>query len=161
MKKMIFGALMMMVAYGASAQKTLQFSVGPEFGIATGNLNSAYSVTAGGTLQMDFKAASDLAVTANSGVIVFVGKKVKGTNLKVRSVAAIPLLAGIKYYFTPKVYGSAQLGETFFTSTGGGSNFTYAPGVGFKIDNKLDLLLKYTGYSDAGGAFGVRLGINL
>jgi len=67
----------------------------------------------------------------------------------------------VQYYFTPKIYGSAQLGESFFTQSGGGSKFTYAPGVGYKVTDKWDVLLKYTGYSgngSNGGTVGVRLG---
>jgi hypothetical protein len=163
MKKMIFSACILCTAFGANAQKAnlprgVKFSVGAELGGATGNLNSFYSLVAGGTAQLDFKIDNDASLTLNTGVIDFVGKKISNTNLKYQSAAAIPLLGGVKYYFTPKVYGSAQLGGTFFLNNGGGSAFTYAPGIGVKIDESLDLLLKYTGYSSMGGAFGIRLG---
>ena len=59
----------------------------------------------------------------------------------------IPVLAGIKYSFTPQVYASAQLGVSFSTEKDGGSNFTYAPGIGYKFSENFDILAKYTGYS--------------
>ncbi len=159
MKKLIFAACFMIAAFGANAQtKNIKVSIGAEFSGVIGNLNNVYSIVAGATAQIDFKIDKDAAITLNTGIVDFIGKKIKGTNLKYRSVAAVPLLAGVKYYFVPKVYGSAQLGGTFFTNSGGGSAFTYVPGIGFQIDNNLDLLVKYTGYSDKGGAFGIRLG---
>ena len=159
MKRLIIGIAMLAGASTVHAQKNIKASLGAELGVATGNLNTVYSIIAGGTAQLDFKIANDAAITVNAGVLDFVGKKIKNSNLKYQSVAAVPVLGGVKYYFTPKVYGSAQLGGTFFLKNGAGSAFTYVPGVGFKIDEKLDLLVKYTGYSDRGGAFGIRLGI--
>jgi hypothetical protein len=111
----------------------------------------------GATAQADIAIDKDLAITFNAGVVEFIGKKINNSNLKYRSIATIPLLAGIKYYFTPVVYGSGQLGTTIFTNTNGGSKFTYIPGIGFKLDKNIDLLVKYTGLSDAGGIFGARV----
>ena len=157
-----FFALLMIVSLSASAQKNLKFSVGPELAAVTGNLNSAYSLAIGGTAQLDVKIDKDAAITFNTGIIDFIGKKITGTSLKYQSQIFIPLLVGVKYYFIPKVYGSAQLGASFATGNGSkGSTFTYAPGIGYKIDEKIDLLLKYTGLSNNGGTFGIRLGFSL
>ena len=146
------------ISFAASAQtgKNLKLSLGGELGALTGNLNQAYSIAAGVTAQADIDIDKDAAITLNAGIVEFVGKKIN-SGIKYRSVATIPLLVGVKYYFTPVVYGSAQLGTTVFTNTGGGSKFTYAPGIGFKLDKNIDLLVKYTGLSDAGGIFGGRV----
>ena len=159
MKKLIFGFLILLAAT-ANAQKTkkIKFSVGLEIAAVTGNLNIPYSIAIGGTAQLDYMVSSDAAITLNTGLIQLIGRKINNTNLKYRSTTLIPLLVGVKYYFIPKFYGSAQLGTSVSTQTGGGSTFTYIPGVGYKIDEKLDILLKYTGYSGDGGTFGVRLG---
>ena len=156
MKKLI-SAVLLFTVVTATAQKNLKFSIGAELASATGNLNKVYSLGIGGTAQVDYMITNDVAVTGNAGVIELVGRKISGTNLKYRSTAVIPLLVGIKYYFTPAVYGSGQIGTSVFSS-GGGSTFTYAPGVGYKFTNRLDALLKYTGYSSSGGTFGIRLG---
>ena len=160
MKKLIIAFFITATALSANAQKNknVKFSVGAELGVPTGNLNTVYSLAVGATAQADVKIDKDAAVTFNTGVIQYLGKKVKNTNLRYRSQAFIPLLVGVKYYFTPMVYGSGQLGTSISTAQGGGSTFTYIPGVGFKFDEKIDLLVKYTGYSGDGGAFGVRLG---
>ena len=159
MKKIILAVCITAVSLSASAQvnKNVKFSLGGELGALTGNLNTVYSLAAGATVQADVAIDKDAAITFNAGVVEFIGKKINNSNLKYRSVATIPLLVGVKYYFTPVVYGSGQLGTTIFTNTGGGSKFTYIPGIGFKLDKNIDLLVKYTGLSDAGGIFGARV----
>lgn len=158
MKKLITTLVIIVVALNVNAQKNVKFSLGAELGVPTGNLNTIYSVAVGATAQADVKIDTDAALTFNTGIIQYVGKKIKNTNFKYRSEALIPLLVGVKYYFSPMVYGSGQLGTSISTAQNGGSTFTYIPGVGFKFDERVDLLLKYTGYSGDGGAFGVRLG---
>ncbi len=158
MKKIIIAAFIIAVSISANAQtsKNLTFSLGAELGAATGNLNTAYSLAAGASAQADIAIDKDAAITLNAGIIELIGKKIN-SSVKNRSIALIPLLVGVKYYFTPVVYGSAQLGTTVFTNSGGGSKFTYVPGLGFKVDKNIDLLVKYTGLSDAGGIFGARV----
>ena len=156
MKKLL-SLVLLFAALSATAQKNLKFSIGAELASATGNLNKVYSFGIGATAQVDYMISNDVAVTANTGVIELVGRKIGGTNLKYRSSAVIPLLVGIKYYFTPAVYGSGQIGTSIFSS-GNGTVFTYVPGIGYKFNNKIDALFKYTGYSSSGGTFGVRIG---
>ena len=158
MKKIIIAIVIVAAGFTANAQtgKNLTFSLGGELGAATGNLNQAYSLAAGASAQADIAIDKDAAITINAGIIELIGKKINN-NVKNRSIALIPLLVGVKYYFTPVVYGSAQLGTTVFTNSGGGSRFTYVPGLGFKLDKNIDLLVKYTGLSDAGGIFGARV----
>ena len=157
MKKLITTLVIIVVALNVNAQsgKNFTFSLGGELGAVTGNLNQRFSIAVGATAQADINVDKDLALTLNAGIVELVGKK-KNDIEKFRSVATIPLLVGIKYYFTPVVYGSGQLGTTVFTNKDGGSSFTYVPGIGFKLDRNIDLLVKYTGLSDAGGIFGVR-----
>lgn len=158
MKKIILATLISAAVFSVSAQnsKNLKFSLGGELGVPTGNLNTRYSFAVGATAQADLAIDKDAAITFNAGIVDLTGKKIN-SSVKYNSIATIPLLVGVKYYFTPIVYGSGQLGTTVFTNTGGGSKFTYVPGIGFKIDKNIDLLVKYTGLSDAGGIFGARV----
>ena len=159
MKKIIFAVCVTIVTLSASAQagKNLKFSLGGELGALTGNLNQRYSIAIGATAQADIAIDKDAAITLNAGIVEFTGKKINNSDIKYRSIATIPLLVGVKYYFTPIVYGSAQLGTTVFTKSDYSSKFTYIPGIGFKLDKNIDLLVKYTGLSDAGGIFGARV----
>ena len=158
MKKIIVVIIIVVTGFTVNAQtgKNLTFSLGAELGAATGNLNQAYSIAAGASAQADIAIDKNAAITINAGIIDLIGKKINNS-IKNRSIAIVPLLVGVKYYFTPVVYGSAQLGTTVFTNSGGGSRFTYVPGLGFKLDKNIDLLVKYTGLSDAGGIFGARV----
>ena len=159
MKKIITILLVTVIAVSANAQsgKNVKFSLGGELGAITGNLNATHSIAVGASAQADIAIDTDAAITLNAGIIELIGKK-KNSTEKYRSIAAIPLLVGVKYYFTPVVYGSAQLGTTIFTNSAfGDSKFTYVPGIGFKLDKNIDLLVKYTGLSDAGGIFGARV----
>ena len=159
MKKIIIAIIIVVTGFTVNAQtgKNLTFSLGGELAAVTGNINVAYSIAAGATAQADIAIDKDAAITLNAGLIQFVGKKINNSFKNV-SVPVIPLLVGVKYYFTPVIYGGAQLGTSVFT-TGPfkGSKFTYIPGIGFKVDKNIDLLVKYTGLSDAGGIFGARV----
>ncbi len=159
MKKLILAFLITFIAFSANAQngKNIRLSLGGELGTATGNLNVFYSLAVGATVQADIAIDKNATFTLNAGIIQLTGKKINN-NQKYRSEATIPLLVGVKYYFTPIVYGSAQLGTTVFTNGPyDGSHFTYVPGIGFKLDKNIDLLIKYTGLSNAGGIFGARI----
>jgi hypothetical protein len=170
MKKMIICSFIVIGALAAKAQKNdskINFNVGAELGFATGNFNNAYSLGIGATAQLEYAMDEKSRITLNSGIIQYVGRKLPNlipgvAAAKVRNNAVLPILAGVKYDFASNFYGSAQLGVSVFAGSSGlGSKFTYIPGLGFRINEKLDALLKYTGYSDLGGAFGVRVAYSL
>jgi hypothetical protein len=157
MKKLFFVvAISFILATSASAQThgaKPAISIGVDAGIPT---TTGFSFVIGGSLQGDFKVAEELALTLSAGYKSWQVKKDFGGG----SGGFVPVLGGIKYYFTPIVYGSGQLGISFSTESGGGSAFTYAPGIGFKVSNNFDILAKYTGMSNHGASLdevGVRL----
>ncbi len=180
MKKLFFIAALTATSFGAFAQKdkeeskTLGFSVGVEGSLPMGTFGDSYSAGFGGSVQGDYKVADKLAITLNAGYISYSGKSyqtlvgfdvnfnpIYGT-AKLKSLGLIPVLAGVKYWFSSNVYGSGQLGLSFASGSGTGSNFTYAPGVGVKF-SQFDVLLKYTGISATGGslnAIGLRAAYN-
>lgn len=160
MKKLLLNLAIVAAAFGANAQSNdgskLKFSIGVEAAAPIGDFGDISSFGIGGTAQADYWVAPELALTLQSGYIKFMEKDNNGLKLGV-----IPVMAGIKYNFTPQFYGSAQLGTGIFT--GGGestSTFSYAPGLGYKFSDNLDALLKYTGYSKDGSSLntiGVRV----
>ena len=148
--------------------KTLSFSVGVEGSLPLGNFGNSYSFGFGGSAQGDYKISDDFAVTLNVGYITYSGKSTSTripigidpitfqiiystVTSKAPAFNLIPVLAGAKYWFSPNVYGSAQFGLAFASGGGTGSNFTYAPGIGFKF-SQIDVLLKYLGISATGGS---------
>ncbi len=170
MKKVLLSVAIVAAAFGASAQKNdaskLKFSVGVEAAAPIGDFGDASSFGIGGSVQGDYWVAPELAITLNAGYINFIGKDQKfavpgGTiTVKGADFGLIPVLAGIKYNFTPQLYGSAQIGAAFSTESNGGTLLNYAPGVGYKFSDHVDALLKYTGYSKdshTSSAVGVRV----
>jgi hypothetical protein len=171
MKKVLLSAaLIVAVAFGANAQKgeddgaKLKFSVGLEAALPLGDFGTSSSFGIGATAQANYNVAESIDLTLNAGYISFAGKDIvipaqtvfgitiPGSTVKGVATGFIPVLAGLQYQFGGGLYGSAQLGLTFGSGSGSSSIFTYAPGVGYKITDNIDALLKYTGYSQTGGS---------
>ncbi len=164
MKKIVLSLSIIIVSLTSNAQKDdskVKFNVGGELALATGNLNIAYSVGLGATAQLEYRIDEKTHLSLNSGIIEYVGRKIENTTTKIRNTAVIPILGGVKYNFASNFYGAAQLGISIFSGAGQTAKFTYIPGLGFEINDKVDVLLKYSGYSNAGGAFGVRVAFAL
>jgi hypothetical protein len=149
-----------------SSGSSIQFSIGVEPSLPIGDFNDiGYNFGIGGSLQGEYKAAPDFGITLNAGYLNYSGKtNVLGSEIKFNT-GLVPVMAGFKYYFTPKVYGHGQLGVSIFTDSGSGTYFTYSPGVGFYLSNNIDLLLKYVGISGGKGggnlnSIGARLAYN-
>ena len=175
MKKIIlaFSLLGVISATTVTAQKksianATTFSIGVEGSLPVGDFNDAgYNFGIGGSAQVDHKIASNAAITLNAGYLNYANK----SSVIDYHFSVIPVLAGVKYWFSPKVYGSAQLGAAFnsvkVSNSNSGSStstgFAYSPGIGFNISNSVDLLVKYFGNSVNGGTFssvGARLAYN-
>jgi hypothetical protein len=169
MKKTILSIAIIGIYVAASAQKKeddlqmLKLSVGAEAALPLGDFGKAYTFGIGGTAQADYKVTDDLALNLNAGYISFLPKSIAilGVSTKGKAVGYIPILAGIRYYFTEEVFALAQLGITIATASGSSSSlFTYAPGIGYKFSEHVDAALKYTGYSKDGNnssTIGVRI----
>jgi hypothetical protein len=166
MRKILLSYIILFIAVVSNAQKSdskIGLNVGAELGFANGNLNNTHSVGLGATAQLEYNINDQTTITANSGIIQYVGRKIPSIlpgvlASKYRNAAVVPVLAGVKYNFAENFYGAAELGFSIFTGAAGfGSKFTYVPGLGFKINDKLGAFVKYTGYSNLGGAFGARI----
>ena len=171
MKKLLLAvAVITISAATVNAQKSsmansTNFSIGLEGSVPSGTFHSlGYNFGIGGSAQVDHKISSDAAITFYAGYINYSNK----SSTPKYHFSVIPVLGGVKYWFSPKVYGSAQLGAAFNSAKVSNSNsaaatstgFAYSPGIGFNITNGLDLLVKYFGNSVSGGtfsSFGARL----
>jgi hypothetical protein len=157
--------LFMISIFTLCAQKRdeskIRFNVGAELGLATGILKDYYSIGIGATAELEYLVDDNLSVTANSGIIQYVGRKIPNTTTKYLSSATIPILIGGKYMLSDNFFGTLQLGTSLFSGVDKGARFTYIPGLGFKVNEKITAQIKYTGYSSFGGAFGVRVSYSL
>jgi len=148
-------------------EKPFKIGVGVLIGLPVGDAADIASLAFGFDALCEYAVAPEFGVTLSIGYLDWAKKSefkdmedVLGTKIK---LGMIPVLVGGKYYFAEKIYGSAQLGISFSTESGGGSAFTFAPGVGMKLTDNIDLLLKYQSASKNGGNtsfIGLRAGIS-
>ena len=142
MKKVILSLAIVAIAFTANAQskkaetKEFKFGVGLTAGLPMADIKSFSSFAVKGDLQAEYNAAENLGLTLSAGYLKYIAKSGFSTG------SVIPVLAGVKFGFADKFYGHAQLGLSFI-SDGGGSAFTYAPSVGYKVSDNFDLALKY------------------
>lgn len=142
MKKLIF--VLAVVAFSTISAKgqdvdnakTSRVSIAANIGIPT---TSGFSFAYGADIQADFGVAPTTFITVSGG---YEGYSWKGGG---GSSGIVPLLAGAKFFFgdMKKVYGHAQLGYAFSTTSGGGGAFAYAPSVGIYVSPNFDIALKY------------------
>ena len=181
MKKIFLVAVIFISVASSVAQKkaisnSTTISLGGELSAPSGLFHTyGYKVGFGGSIQLEYKPSTDMGLTLNAGYLNY-----GNTSIANYHYSVIPFLGGVKYYFSPKVYGHAQLGAGFttlklpsrnFTKT----NFVYSPGIGFMISKDVDILVKYTGIANsiaffdnngnfipnqAASTFGVRLAYN-
>lgn len=151
MKKVFLIAAISAISFAGFSQKSdnsTKISIGAELGLPVGDMSAITSLNIGISAQADFNVASQIDLTLNAGYIKYLGKD-GGDGFGV-----IPVLGGVKYHFSDKLYGSAQLGISFINWGGGEtvSNFTFVPGIGYQVSDNFDLLLKYNSISDNGGS---------
>lgn len=142
MKTFFFIVFLFVLISSANAQSRditpLKFGIGATMGLPVGELGPWANFGFGLDLQGKYIVAPKIDLTLCAGYLNFLAKG--GGNLEIGS---IPILAGIQYFFSDKVYCSVQAGISFFTTTGSGSAFTFAPGVGIKLSKQFDVLVKY------------------
>lgn len=134
------------------------FSLGAELSVPTGIFSDIYNFGIGASAQVNFFFAQHTSLTIYGSYINYYVKSKYGSG----SEGFIPILGGIEHNFSPTVFGSAQLGYTFYTTVAG-SAFTYAPGIGFRINKKFTALFKYTGKiksAISSNAAGLRIAYN-
>ena|ERR1035437_2362068 len=126
-----------------SPKKTV-ISIAVNAGIpTTTNITAKESISfvMGGDIQADFGVAKSLKITLSGGLENY---SVKGDKLSSRSI--IPLLGGVKFLFSDKFYGHAQLGYGI-GQVGGSGAFAYAPSIGYNFSPKFDASVKYLAFS--------------
>ena len=161
MKKFCF-LLVCLIAFILSSQsqtsKKTMFGVGVNAGFPTSQ--SSFSFVAGVDLQAEINAAKSLNLTGSLGYESYFIKSVYQSALGQKTAGLIPILAGLKYKFTPALYGHAQVGYSISTQKGGNGSFTYAPSIGYIITPKVDVSVKFLGLKGGSDAIFARLAYN-
>jgi len=143
--KLVLFVMLFVLAVSVNAQtketkdeKPFKIGVGLLAGLPVGDMSDFYSLTLGLDLMGEYAVAPSFALTLSAGYVFFFKKSGVSINQDM-----IPVLAGVKYYFSEKLYGSAQAGMSIGTSSGSESVFTFAPGIGYQLTEKFDISLKY------------------
>ena len=145
-------------AQGENNYKPYKFGVGAMIFIPIGQFSQVESGAFGFDLQGEYWINRKFGLTLNAGYQEWV-KEYSHLN----NWSSIPVLGGIKYYLSKTIYVSGKACLSFFTQNGKGSAFTYAPGLGFKITKRIDLLLLYQSVLKNGDKveiLGVRAGLS-
>jgi hypothetical protein len=162
MKKVLVLLVVALFMVGLSnAQPTkLKFGVGPYIGLPLGTFSDITSVGFGGLVQGELDLAPQWVGTASVGYLSFSGKTVSGFSYGNWSI--VPVWVGGKYFFTPNVYGAAQIGLNFISYTQhvsffgfnsdvsvSDTKFGFNVGVGYDL-GQWDFLVRYSSFmSDA------------
>ncbi|RCH56695.1 hypothetical protein DJ568_02230 [Mucilaginibacter hurinus] len=159
MKKFLLALVVLTgAAFSASAQSEGgKFSIGVEAGLPVGDLKTTSSFIIGGSLKYDQPVAESTFVTLSAGYSNIQGKTVGG--FKYGNSSAIPVKAGLKYFFSEGFYGEAQAGAAFL-SDGAGTAFAYAPGVGYSFGGGVDLGVRYEAWTKSGATLS-QIGLRL
>lgn len=156
MKKLFLALTVLVFTFSTThAQSNVNLSLGAELSLPVGTFGDVYSFGIGASGQANFGIGGNTALTLYAGYLSYSLKSAYGSG----SQGYIPLLGGVQFGLSSKVFGSAQLGVTNFTK-GGGTAFTYSPGIGVMLSRNISALLKYTAQSKNGatsGAVGARL----
>jgi hypothetical protein len=168
MKKLVMALFIVVSALSVAAQKTnkdkkLKLGIGLDLGAITGILSNNHTAGIGASIQLQYKINKLFSATLQGEFLVtdggtIVSPRYPGSDYieakEVKSQALFPIQVGVKYYVLPKLFVSAQMGAAFFAKQGQHetTKFVYSPSVGYKINNKFDIGLKYSGFI---GYFGV------
>ena len=151
------------LSIGAFAQsESGKFSIGVEAGLPLGDFKASSKFVIGGSLKYDHPIGEGLFVTGSAGYSSIINKDINfgGVTVSPGNTSVVPVKAGIKYFLAEGFYAEGQAGAAFFTQSGGGTAFAYAPGVGFAFGGGLDLGVRYEAWSKNSttlGQLGARL----
>jgi len=152
----------------AMAGKELE--VGLDVAFLRGDAARFYNTGAGGSIQFQMPIAEKLKFTASAGYLGFSTKKIETgfgtTAYKLHVFEAIPVKAGLRYFFGKNIYAGAELGAAFSTNGNEQTLFIYTPNFGIEFPvskhGSIDLGLREEAWVNDGTSrfLGLRLAYN-
>ncbi len=123
-------------AQNASAQ--FKFSAGADIGMVTNE---------GSGLSYGLSVGGEYLVGENMGLTLQSGYSIVSNDYSGISSSLMPYMAGFKYYFTNNeggLYGHAQVGlASFKVGSISSTNLSFAPGLGYLLNEHIDLGFRY------------------
>ena len=153
MKKMFSFAVILLVAFAMNntfAQGKNHLGIGVNLALPMGNFGDVAGVGIGGTASFEMEFTPNITGIGTAGYISFGGKDFTAPGYSYSyGYSDIPILVGIKYYFTPGMpfYGIGQIGLHFFNANYSASSSI--PGYTYSI----------SGSSGSTSEFGLGLGV--
>jgi hypothetical protein len=144
-----------------------KLGLGIDFAFPQSNFGSNANYGVGPSLLFQNPINKNLNFTVNVAYLRFNGDPIFA-DIKYRE-GFVPIKAGLRYFVSEYIYGSAEAGASISTANGNGSGiaFAYAPtlGVEFPVSNKgsIDAGIRYEGWSRSNGTrsfIGIRAGYN-
>jgi hypothetical protein len=155
MKKVLL-SIVAVVAISAASFGQGRFSIGPEIALPMGDWSDAIGLGIGGSLRYEGTINDNLNWLVTAGYLSFAEKDNSGLKF-----SAIPVQAGLKYYFTESFngfYGGVDLGihalkakadiDGFGSISASETKFGIAPSIGYHLAS-VDISAKYQIISDA------------
>jgi hypothetical protein len=154
MKKITLAIAACIISGGLFAQES-RFSAGLELAMPMGDWSDFVGFGFGATLGYEMPVGDNLGIMAQAGYISFSAKDIEvdlgplGTaTVEGKSMGAIPIQVGAKYYFSDNQEGAylgLLAGFHMLSSEGsdGESNIGVAPLIGFMVGEHIDIGLRY------------------
>ena len=128
------------------SQRGLTLSVGPEFVVPIGTFRSEshYKFGIGGSAKLVLPLSTNFDGSISAGYIGFAQSKFDSAIDK-NTFITIPFKAGIRYRTNGGFYAEPQVGytQTKISNQEGSGQFTYAFGIGYLLNNIIDLSVRY------------------
>lgn len=114
----------------------------------------------GGTVRLQYDLASNLSLTLTPGYYHFFDRSGYGqvTDKSVYTNSGldiIPVKAGVKSFFAPNFYLSAEAGAGFELNHAKETKLILSPGIGFASNSGIDLGLRYENFSGNNSNYGI------
>lgn len=144
-----------------------KLGIGIDFAFPQSNFATNANYGVGPSLLFQTPIQTNLNFTMNVGYLRFNGDPVF-TNVKYRE-GFVPIKAGLRYFVSSYIYGSAEAGVAISSANGSGSgtSFAYSPIIGaeFPVSDSgtIDVGVRYEGWSRSNGTrsfIGLRAGYN-
>ncbi|MFP5081079.1 outer membrane beta-barrel protein [Pedobacter sp. JCM 36344] len=168
MRRISATIILILVSSSIYAQlSSSKLGIGIDFAFPQSNFGSNVNYGVGPSILFQSPINANLNFTVNIGYLRFNGDAVF-TDIKYRE-GFVPLKAGLRYFVSEYLYGSAEAGISISSANGNGSGtaFAYNPtlGVEFPISNRgsIDASIRYEGWSRSNGTrsfLGLRVGYN-
>ncbi len=131
-------AIALIFAFSQNTTAQFKFSAGADIGMVTNE---------GSGLSYGLSVGGEYLVGENMGLTLQSGYSIVSNDYSGISSSLMPYMAGFKYYFTNNeggLYGHAQVGlASFKVGSISSTNLSFAPGLGYLLNEHIDLGFRY------------------